>query len=65
LERGVRLLVEGNRLVFQALCCLDDVGQKVFEREKGGGTSQSLTDVEKNLRQARGYLAKRGVLIPW
>jgi hypothetical protein len=65
LERGVRMLVEGNGLVFQALCCLDNVGQDVFEKDERERSSQSLTDVEKNLRQARAYLAKRGVQVPW
>jgi hypothetical protein len=65
LERGVRQLIEANRLVFQALCCLDNVGQDVFERDDRGGSSQSLLEVEKNLRQARAYLERRGVRVPW
>ena len=65
LERGLGLLLEGNRLVFQALCCLDNVGEDVFEGDDRGGSSQGLTEVETNVRQARGYLAKRGVQPPW
>jgi hypothetical protein len=65
LERGVRQMVESNGLVFQALCALDNLGEVVFERDDRGGSSQSLLEVEKNLRQARAYLERRGVRVPW
>jgi hypothetical protein len=65
LERGVRRVAEGNGLVFQALCALDNLGEDVFEKDDRGGSSQSLLEVEKNLRQARAYLERRGVRVPW
>jgi hypothetical protein len=65
LRRGLELLLDGNKLVFQALCSLDDLGEDVVERDQDGGWSQTIDEVGKNTREARAFLEKRGIVLPW
>lgn len=54
-----------NGVVHSALLALDDLGEPVFEREPSGRTSQSVIDVDKNIRQANRYLQLRGIVTSW
>lgn len=54
-----------NGVIHSALLALDDLGEPVFERSPDGGTSQSVIDVDKNIRQADRYLQLRGISTPW
>ncbi len=54
----------GNAL-FQLLIALDYLQEEVFQRDPDGTSSQSTIEIEKNIRQARQYLANLGILIPW
>jgi hypothetical protein len=65
LRRGLQLLLDGNALLFHALCSLEDLGEHVYERDQTGRSSQSVDEVGKNVRQARAYLEKHGILLPW
>ena len=65
LQQQVENLLTANSGVYQILIALDNIDVGVFEKDAHGRNSQSLTNVEKNLRQARGYLAKHGMEIPW
>ncbi|HEV2196122.1 MAG TPA: hypothetical protein VGR55_11105 [Candidatus Acidoferrum sp.] len=52
-------------VIHSALLALDDLGEPVFDRSPDGGTSQSVIDVDKNIRQADRYLQLRGISTPW
>jgi hypothetical protein len=65
LRRGLELILSGNKLVFQALCSLDNLGEEVFESDQDGGRTQSIEEVGKNTRQARAFFENRGTLLPW
>ncbi len=47
--------------LYQTLIALDNCGEPVFERDGRGRSSQSILNVEKNLRQAQAYLANHKV----
>lgn len=57
-------LLAANEAVFQCLIALDNCREPVFERDAQGRGSQSILEIEKNLRQARAYLAKHEVKVP-
>ena len=44
--------------LYQTLIALDNCGEPVFEHDARGRSSESILNVEKNLRQAEAYLAK-------
>ncbi|HET9994474.1 MAG TPA: hypothetical protein VFQ18_03620 [Candidatus Acidoferrum sp.] len=58
-------LKESNSVVHSALLGLDNVGESVYEKNPGGGSSQSLIDVDKNIRQANKFLLNLGYKIHW
>jgi hypothetical protein len=60
-----RLLKAHNAIVFASLIALDNLGTDVFAREADESSSQGITEVDKNVRQADRYLAKLGILNPW
>ena len=47
--------------IHQALIALDNCGEPVFEHDTRGRSSQSILNIEKNLRQAKAYLASQEV----
>ena len=57
LQKFVGDLLAANAAVFQCLIALDNCREPVFERDAKERGGQSILDVEKNLRQARAYLA--------
>lgn len=57
-------LLTANAAVYQCLIALDNCREPVFERDARGHSHQSIPDIEKNLRQARAYLAKHKIEIP-
>ena len=57
-------LLTANAAVYQCLIALDNCREPVFERDAQGHSHQSILDIEKNLRQARAYLAKHKIEIP-
>ncbi|HEY7546228.1 MAG TPA: hypothetical protein VID27_15165 [Blastocatellia bacterium] len=60
LEQILRSLLDCNGALFQALVVLNRFGEPVFE-----GTSQSIEEVGRHVEQAREYLKKHGILVPW
>lgn len=65
LQRFTKSLLSANFGVFQVLIALDNLGEPVFEKDAKGRSSQSVTNVEKNLRQARTYLSRHEIEPPW
>lgn len=68
LHNWLQTLLLYNSGVFQALLALDDIDEDVLEWNAGSMpefTSQSLMDVDKNIRQARRYLTKHDIVVPW
>ena len=58
-------LRESNSVVYSALCGLRNLGESVYEKNPDGGSSQSLIEVDKNIRQANKYLLEVGHKIHW
>jgi len=56
LARYLESLKASNGVVYQALIALDNIGEPVRERNPDGTSSQSVIDVDKNIRQAPRYL---------
>jgi hypothetical protein len=50
---------DANHTIYQILIALDHIGEDVFDKQE---TSQGTLNLEKNLRQAENYLAKRNHL---
>ncbi len=65
LVQHLRKLKASNSAVYSALQGLDTLGESVYEVNPGGGSSQSLIDVDKNIRQAHKYLQALGIVEPW
>ena len=65
LAEHLEALKAHNAVVFAALIALDNVGEPVFERNPDGTSSQGLTHVEENVRQAQEYLRTLGIVHPW
>jgi hypothetical protein len=65
LARYLQQLKASNAVVYAALLALSEIGEPVFERHQDGTSSQSLIDVDKNIRQAHGYLEKHQIIVPW
>jgi len=65
LARYLRLLKDSNRVVYAALLALREIGEPVNERGPDGASSQSLIDVDRNIRQAHKYLEKHQIIVPW
>jgi hypothetical protein len=57
LRRSAQAYPPVNLVIYQALIALDNIGEEVFERDANGRSSQSVADAERNIRQARAYLA--------
>ena len=57
LQKFVGDLLTANAAVYQCLIALDNCREPVFEQDAEGRGHQSIFDIEKNLRQARAYLA--------
>jgi hypothetical protein len=54
-----------NGVVYLALIALDNIVECVFETRPDGSSSQSLTAVDENIRQAHHYLEKHQIIVPW
>ena len=66
LAQHLRKLKASNSVVYSALLGLETLGESVYERNpKSGSTSQSLIEVDKNIRQAHKYLETLGIIEPW
>ena len=65
LARYLMQLKGSNGVVYAALLALDELDENVYEKNPDGSTSQSVMDVDKNIRQAHQFLEKLGVIIPW
>jgi hypothetical protein len=65
LTQYLKQLKWSNGVVYAALLALDGLDEEVYEKNPNGGSSQSVIDVDKNIRQAHRYLQKLGVIIPW
>ena len=61
----LRKLKASNSVVYSALLGLQTLGESVFETNPQGGSSQSLIQVDKNIRQANKYLQSLGIVEPW
>lgn len=58
LAEHLKQLQEHGHALFQLLIALDNLQEDVFERDSNGTSGQGITEIEKNIRQARRYLAK-------
>jgi hypothetical protein len=65
LARYLRQLKGSNGVVYTALLALSEIGEPVYERSLDATSSQSLIDVDKNIRQAHRYLEKHQIVVPW
>jgi hypothetical protein len=65
LARYLRQLKDCNGVVYAALLALSELDEPVYERRSDGSSSQGLTDVDKNMRQASRYLEKHQIIVPW
>jgi hypothetical protein len=64
LKQSLENLKINNGIVYQCLLALGDIEEDVLERE-GNSSSQSLMDIEKNVRQADNYLRKKDIITSW
>jgi hypothetical protein len=62
LVRYLRQLKDNNHIVYAALLALHNIGEPVYEKDSSG---QSLIEIDKNIRQAHGYLSKQGITDSW
>ena len=65
LTRYLRQLKASNGVVYAALQALSEIEEPVYEQNPDGTSSQSLVDVDKNIRQAHRYLEKNQIVVPW
>jgi hypothetical protein len=65
LARYLQQLKGSNSVVHAALLALSEIDEPVYERSSDGTSSQSLIDVDKNIRQAHQYLEKHQIIVPW
>jgi len=65
LAEHLEALKAHNGVVYSALIALDNLGEPVLERDPDGRSSQSLMQVEQNVRQADDYLRTLGIVHPW
>ena len=65
LQKSLELLKVHNGVVYQCLIALDYLKEDVLERDEKGGSSQSLIEVDKNIRQAHNYLLKHNIIPHW
>jgi hypothetical protein len=65
LHASLSRLKQYNGLVFQLLIALDNLREDIFERDEHGQSSQSVLDIEKNVRQAQNYLMRHDIVVPW
>jgi hypothetical protein len=65
LEQYLHQLKDCNGVVYSALNALSRLGEDVYERNERGGISQSLIEIDKNVRQAHRYLASMGIKFTW
>jgi hypothetical protein len=65
LEQYSRRLKDCNGVVYAALNALSRLGEDVYERNEKGTTSQSLIEIDNNIRQAHRYLANMGIKFSW
>jgi hypothetical protein len=65
LARYLQQLKASNGVVHAALLALSEIGEPVYERHQDGASSQSVTDVDKNIRQAHRYLEMHQIVVPW
>jgi hypothetical protein len=65
LQASLHHLKQYNGLVYQLLIALSNIREDVFERDQYGQSSQSLLNVEKNVRQAQDYLLRHDIAVPW
>jgi|SRR5579859_964558 len=65
LERYSRQLKDCNHVVYSVLDGLNRLGEDVYEPNERGGSSQSVIDINKNVRQAHRYLAGMGIEFTW
>jgi hypothetical protein len=60
LRRHLRILLAQNQVVGNLICALSNNGEGVIS-----GGSYSLTDIDKNVGDARRYLGRFGEVVPW
>lgn len=65
LEQYLRQLKDCNGVVYSALNALSRLDEDVYERNERGGSSQSLIEVDQNIRQAHRYLTNEGIKFSW
>jgi mevalonate kinase len=65
LTEHLRKLKASNRVVHAALQGLHTLGESVYETNPKGDSSQSLNQLDKNIRQAHKYLQTLGIMDPW
>lgn len=65
LARYLQQLKASNGVVYAALLALSEIGEPVYERRQDGTSSQSVIDVDENIRQAHQYLEKHRIIVPW
>jgi hypothetical protein len=68
LQKYLQMLLLYNSGVFQILLALGDIDEDTFEWDldlSSEFTTQSLMEVDKNIRQARSYLEKNNIVVPW
>lgn len=65
LERYSRQLKDCNHVVYSVLNGLNRLGEDAYERSEGAVSSQSVIDIDKNVRQAHRYLASMGIRFTW
>ena len=65
LEQYLRHLKDCNGVVYSTLNALSRLDEDVYERNERGGSSQSLIEVDQNIRQAHRYLTNEGIKFSW
>lgn len=65
LKESLEMLMVYNSIMCQSLLALGDIDPDVFEWDLDGTTTQGMMDVDKNIRQARKYLRKHNIVVPW
>jgi len=65
LQQYAESILAANFGVYQVLIALDNLGAAIFESDAKGRSSQSLMNIENNLRQARAYLSRHETELPW
>ena len=60
LARHLRAFLGQNKIVGNLICALDNHGERVMS-----GQSYSLFEIDKNVADARHYLARFGEVMPW